>query len=54
MSNATSEEWAAAMAAWNALSESEQRIAVGWIASANPQLMLEAAGAGAAPEAPRA
>jgi hypothetical protein len=45
MSNATSEEWAAAMAAWRALSESEQRIAIGYLASAAPQLMMEAAAA---------
>jgi hypothetical protein len=45
MSNATDEEWVAAMAAWAALSESEQRIAIGYLASAAPQLMIEAAAA---------
>jgi hypothetical protein len=43
MSNASSEEWTAALAAWDALDDFERQIALGYVASQAPQLLISAA-----------
>lgn len=45
MSSATSEEWAAALAVWQGLDEGQRNIALGYLASREPQYLHEAAAA---------
>ena len=54
MSNTTDEEWAAALAAWNGLDQAQQQWAIGFIASAEPGLLMQAAGQAGPRTAPAA
>jgi hypothetical protein len=47
MSNATSDEWTAALAAWHGLDENQRVYALGYLASGAPELMAAAAAAAA-------
>jgi hypothetical protein len=49
MSSSSDQDWQAAIAAWNGLSAGQLRVAIGYIASKNADLVTEAAHAASLP-----